>query len=52
MPATSFLIRNGTLSINYGTTSSDVIERPFNFLDIESASLLRIVTTTTSISDS
>jgi hemolysin activation/secretion protein len=30
--------RNGTLSINYGTTSSDVIERPFNFLDIESAS--------------
>lgn len=30
--------RNGTLSINYGTTSSDVIERPFNILDIESAS--------------
>ncbi len=30
--------RNGTLSVNYGTTSSDVIERPFNVLDIESAS--------------
>ena len=30
--------RNGTLSLNYGTTSSDVIERPFNALDIESAS--------------
>ncbi len=30
--------RNGTLGINYGTTSSDVIERPFNILDIESAS--------------
>lgn len=30
--------RNGTLSFNYGTTSSDVIERPFNILDIESAS--------------
>jgi len=38
MPATSFPNPNGTLSINYGTTSSDVIERPFNFLDIESAS--------------
>ncbi|MBW4607917.1 MAG: ShlB/FhaC/HecB family hemolysin secretion/activation protein [Hassallia sp. WJT32-NPBG1] len=30
--------RNGTLSFNYGTTSSNVIERPFNILDIESAS--------------
>ncbi|WP_341528335.1 ShlB/FhaC/HecB family hemolysin secretion/activation protein [Nostoc sp. UHCC 0302] len=30
--------RNGTLTFNYGTTSSDVIERPFNILDIESAS--------------
>jgi hemolysin activation/secretion protein len=30
--------RNGTLSFNYGTTSSNVIERPFDFLDIESAS--------------
>jgi len=30
--------RNGTLSFNYGTTSSHVIERPFDFLDIQSAS--------------
>ncbi|MEH2202765.1 MAG: ShlB/FhaC/HecB family hemolysin secretion/activation protein [Nostoc sp.] len=30
--------RNGTLSLNYGTTSSNVIEPPFDFLDIESAS--------------
>jgi hemolysin activation/secretion protein len=30
--------RNGTLTFNYGNTSSDVIERPFNILDIESAS--------------
>ncbi|HYX14975.1 MAG TPA: ShlB/FhaC/HecB family hemolysin secretion/activation protein [Nostoc sp.] len=30
--------RNGTLSFNYGTTSSNVIEPPFDFLDIESAS--------------
>lgn len=30
--------RNGTLSLNYGTTSSDVIERPFNLLDIISDS--------------
>ncbi|WP_375509735.1 ShlB/FhaC/HecB family hemolysin secretion/activation protein [uncultured Nostoc sp.] len=30
--------RNGTLSFNYGTTSSHVIEPPFDFLDIESAS--------------
>lgn len=30
--------RNGTLTLNYGTTSSDVIERPFNALDIQSAS--------------
>ena len=30
--------RNGTLTFNYGTTSSNVIERPFNILDIESAS--------------
>lgn len=29
--------RNGTLNLNYGTTSSDVIERPFNALDIQSA---------------
>ncbi|MBW4687795.1 MAG: ShlB/FhaC/HecB family hemolysin secretion/activation protein [Komarekiella atlantica HA4396-MV6] len=29
---------NGTLIFNYGTTSSDVIERPFNTLDIQSAS--------------
>ncbi|BAZ21347.1 surface antigen D15 domain-containing protein [Kalymmatonema gypsitolerans NIES-4073] len=30
--------RNGTLSFYYGTTSSEIIERPFNELDIESAS--------------
>jgi hemolysin activation/secretion protein len=30
--------RNGTLSFYYGTTSSDIIERPFNQLDIQSAS--------------
>ncbi len=30
--------RNGTLTFNYGTTSSNVIEYPFNILDIESAS--------------
>ncbi|MBW4572415.1 MAG: ShlB/FhaC/HecB family hemolysin secretion/activation protein, partial [Tolypothrix carrinoi HA7290-LM1] len=30
--------RNGTLTLNYGTTSSNVIEYPFNKLDIESAS--------------
>jgi hemolysin activation/secretion protein len=30
--------RNGTLTLNYGTTSSNVIERPFDILDIESAS--------------
>lgn len=30
--------RNGTLSFYYGTTSSEIIERPFNFLDIQSAS--------------
>ena len=30
--------RNGTLSFNYGTTSSHVIEPPFDFLDIDSAS--------------
>ncbi|MEH2280369.1 MAG: ShlB/FhaC/HecB family hemolysin secretion/activation protein [Nostoc sp.] len=30
--------RNGTLSFNYGITSSNVIEPPFDFLDIESAS--------------
>ncbi|WP_265272585.1 ShlB/FhaC/HecB family hemolysin secretion/activation protein [Nostoc sp. KVJ3] len=30
--------RNGTLSFNYGTTSSNVIEPPFNVLDIQSAS--------------
>ncbi|WP_193194498.1 ShlB/FhaC/HecB family hemolysin secretion/activation protein [Nostoc sp. MG11] len=30
--------KNGTLTFNYGTTSSDVIERPFNSLDIQSAS--------------
>ncbi|MEH2460455.1 MAG: ShlB/FhaC/HecB family hemolysin secretion/activation protein [Nostoc sp.] len=29
---------NGTLSFNYGTTSSNVIEPPFNVLDIQSAS--------------
>ncbi|MEH2373822.1 ShlB/FhaC/HecB family hemolysin secretion/activation protein [Nostoc sp.] len=30
--------RNGTLSFNYGITSSNVIEPPFDFLDIKSAS--------------
>ena len=30
--------RNGTLTFSYGNTSADVIERPFNKLDIESAS--------------
>ena len=30
--------RNGTLTFKYGNTSADVIERPFNGLDIESAS--------------
>ena len=30
--------RNGTLSLSYGTSSSDIIERSFDFLDIESAS--------------
>ncbi|MBN4004911.1 ShlB/FhaC/HecB family hemolysin secretion/activation protein [Nostoc sp. LPT] len=30
--------RNGSLTFSYGTTSADVIERPFNTLDIESAS--------------
>ncbi|WP_017317977.1 ShlB/FhaC/HecB family hemolysin secretion/activation protein [Mastigocladopsis repens] len=30
--------RNGTLSFYYGTTSSEIIERPFNILDIQSAS--------------
>lgn len=30
--------RNGTLTFNYANTSSNVIERPFNILDIESAS--------------
>ncbi|MEH2258243.1 ShlB/FhaC/HecB family hemolysin secretion/activation protein [Nostoc sp.] len=30
--------RNGTLTFSYGTTSADVIERPFNRLNIESAS--------------
>ncbi|WP_416212584.1 ShlB/FhaC/HecB family hemolysin secretion/activation protein [Nostoc sp. ChiQUE01b] len=30
--------RNGTVSFNYGTTSSNVIEPPFDTLDIESAS--------------
>ncbi|MEH2162024.1 MAG: ShlB/FhaC/HecB family hemolysin secretion/activation protein [Nostoc sp.] len=30
--------RNGTLTFNYGTTSSNVIEPDFKFLDIESAS--------------
>ena len=29
--------RNGTLTFNFGTTSSNVIERPFNILDIKSA---------------
>lgn len=30
--------RNGTLTFNYGNTSANIIERPFNTLDIESAS--------------
>ncbi|WP_298912294.1 ShlB/FhaC/HecB family hemolysin secretion/activation protein, partial [uncultured Nostoc sp.] len=30
--------KNGTLTFNYGTTSSHVIEPPFDFLDIESTS--------------
>ena len=30
--------RNGTLSFNYSTTSSDIIEHPFDLLDIESSS--------------
>ncbi|NJM71033.1 MAG: ShlB/FhaC/HecB family hemolysin secretion/activation protein [Scytonema sp. RU_4_4] len=30
--------QNGTLSFYYGTTSSEIIERPFNSLDIQSAS--------------
>ncbi len=30
--------RNGTLTFNYGITSSNVIERPFNILDIQSDS--------------
>ncbi len=30
--------RNGSLTFSYGTTSAGVIERPFNTLDIESAS--------------
>ena len=30
--------RNGTLNFSYGNTSAKVIERPFNTLDIESAS--------------
>jgi len=30
--------RNGTLTFSYGNTSANVIERPFNKLDIESAS--------------
>jgi len=30
--------RDGTLSFSYGNTSADIIERPFNALDIESAS--------------
>ena len=29
---------NGTLSFNFGTASSNVIERPFNALDIQSSS--------------
>ncbi|MBH8550812.1 ShlB/FhaC/HecB family hemolysin secretion/activation protein [Nostocaceae cyanobacterium CENA357] len=29
---------NGTLSFNFGTASSNVIEEPFNFLDIQSSS--------------
>ncbi len=30
--------RNGTLSVSYSDTSSEVIEEPFNFLDIQSSS--------------
>jgi hemolysin activation/secretion protein len=30
--------RNGTLSLSYGNTASDVIEEPFNVLDIQSSS--------------
>ncbi|MHC5596200.1 MAG: ShlB/FhaC/HecB family hemolysin secretion/activation protein [Nostoc sp.] len=30
--------KNGTLTFNYGTTSSNVIEPPFNVLDIQSSS--------------
>lgn len=30
--------RNGTLTFSYGNTSANIIERPFNILDIESAS--------------
>ncbi|NDJ25928.1 BamA/TamA family outer membrane protein [Nostoc sp. B(2019)] len=30
--------QDGTISFNYGTTSSDVIEEPFNILDIQSDS--------------
>ncbi len=30
--------RDGTLSFNYGTSASDVIERPFNALDINASS--------------
>jgi hemolysin activation/secretion protein len=30
--------RNGTLNFSYGTTDSEVIEDPFNFLDIQSES--------------
>lgn len=30
--------RNGKLSFNYGTSNSNVIEKPFNVLDIQSAS--------------
>jgi hemolysin activation/secretion protein len=30
--------RDGTLSLNYGRSSSDIIEEPFTFLDIQSAS--------------
>ncbi|ABA24024.1 Surface antigen variable number [Trichormus variabilis ATCC 29413] len=30
--------RNGTISFNFGTSSSNVIEEPFNTLDIESSS--------------
>lgn len=30
--------QNGTISVNFGTASSNVIERPFNILDIQSSS--------------